>query len=169
MKINKPAWNCWWSPRTEREEGWSIVLPTSLTGVRAVRGVNVLPINKQNKTNISMRKQKQNKHRRNICKWYNQGNKIWLLVQLNVYIMSFRWVVKYWILCNICYDLKKYFLSTAKNWEKKFLFVKKTLVNKTTFCLSFVEIQKESWKKSKHQFGIWWTVKMTWCTQKVSV
>ena len=63
IKTNKPAWNCWWSPRTEREEGWSIVLPTSLTGVRAVRGVNVLPINKQNKKNISVQKNKTNKNK----------------------------------------------------------------------------------------------------------
>ena len=82
MKINKPAWNCWWSPRTEREEGWSIVLPTSLTGVRAVRGVNVLPINKQNKTNISMQKNKTIKkhktiqNKRGVLIIYNPGNKI---------------------------------------------------------------------------------------------
>ena len=41
-------------------------MPTSLTGVRAVRGVNVLPINKQNKTNISMRKNKTKQKKRSI-------------------------------------------------------------------------------------------------------
>ena len=79
-------------------------MPTSLTGVRAVRGVNVLPINKQNKTNISMRKNKTKTKKQ-------KKRSIDNIVQAIRYGMGSRHVFTSFpnmnLLLNLCFDFFK--------------------------------------------------------------